>query len=147
MLYIFQEWIPGGSIANLLDKFGPFSNSVVRKYLLQLLRGLDYLHTDGIVHRDIKGGNILVDDRGEVKLADFGASRSIENSGTMISSMKGTPYFMAPEVYEERYDGRKADIWSFGGVALQMISGEQHWKSCFFKNPMMLFLHIKESNK
>ena len=147
LLYIFQEWIPGGSIANLLDKFGPFSNSVVRKYLLQLLRGLDYLHTNGIVHRDIKGGNILVDDRGEVKLADFGASRSIENSGTMISSMKGTPYFMAPEVYEERYDGRKADIWSFGGVALQMISGEPPWKSCSFKNPMMLFLHIKESNK
>jgi serine/threonine protein kinase len=74
LLYIFQELVPGGSIAQLLKKFGPFEPSIVRQYTRQILFGLHFLHQNGIIHRDIKGGNVLVDSNtGVVKLADFGA--------------------------------------------------------------------------
>ena len=76
-LYIFTEWVPGGSLQSLLNKFGRFKESVVQNYTLQMLKGLKYLHENGVVHRDIKGSNILVDDRGNVKLCDFGASKQV----------------------------------------------------------------------
>jgi len=157
ILYIFQEWVPGGSLSSLLQKFGPFTISVIRTYLHQILSGLKYLHDNNILHRDIKGGNILVDNSGIVKLADFGSSREIlsnpscdiggkENDELMLSlSMKGTPYFMAPEVIEGKY-GTKADIWSVGGVILQMLTCEPPWKSFGFTTPMSLFCHLQSTN-
>ena len=69
---IFMEYVPGGSIATLLRRFGVFNEAVARRYTTQILAGLHYLHAHRIVHRDIKGGNILVDNTGIVKLADFG---------------------------------------------------------------------------
>jgi len=83
VLNIFQEWVPGGSIATLLSKMGAFSVPVVRSYLRQVLLGLEYLHGHRIIHRDIKGGNILVDNSGTVKLADFGASKKMNEEGTL----------------------------------------------------------------
>lgn len=82
-LNIFLEYIPGGSIASLLAKFGPFKESVVKMFTKQILLGLEYLHRNGIMHRDIKGANILVDNTGMVKLADFGASKQIEDLVTI----------------------------------------------------------------
>jgi serine/threonine protein kinase len=99
-LNILLEFVPGGSISSLLEKFGPFPESVVRTYTRQLLLGLEYLHNHAIMHRDIKGANILVDNKGCIKLADFGASKQVAELATMTGakSMKGTPYWMAPEV-------------------------------------------------
>lgn len=71
---IFQEWIPG-SVTTLLVNFGPFSDRRIAGYTKQILQGLVYLHSERVIHRDIKGGNILIDDRGVVKLCDFGASK------------------------------------------------------------------------
>lgn len=71
---IFQEWVPG-SVTTLLVNFGPFSDRRVAGYTEQILQGLLYLHSERVIHRDIKGGNILIDDRGVVKLCDFGASK------------------------------------------------------------------------
>lgn len=144
-LHIFQEWVPGGSVSSLLQKFGPFSMPVVRSYLIQILSGLTYLHEHKILHRDIKGGNVLVNDVGVVKLADFGASRKLAQQASEMESltMRGTPYFMAPEVFEELY-GSAADIWSVGCVAFQMASGTPPWKSMGFTNPMSLFMHLKK---
>ena len=87
-LYIFQEWVSGGSLAHLLQRFGPFQEGVVQNYTRQILYGLIYLHENHIVHRDIKGGNILVDESGTVKLADFGASSRL----TEIGHGEGTLY-------------------------------------------------------
>ncbi|CAN0127276.1 unnamed protein product, partial [Laminaria digitata] len=71
---IFQEWVPG-SVTTLLVNFGPFSDRRVASCTRQILQGLSYLHSERIIHRDIKGSNILIDDRGVVKLCDFGASK------------------------------------------------------------------------
>ncbi|GMH87519.1 hypothetical protein TL16_g10879 [Triparma laevis f. inornata] len=147
-LNIFQEWVPGGSVASLLSRLGAFSVNVVKSYLKQTLSGLSYLHKNHIIHRDMKGANLLVDNNGTVKLADFGASKKMSDEGTlngsqMKASMKGTPYFMAPEVMSHEKYGRKADMWSTGGVAFQMITGEAPWKSLGLRTPVALFYHIQ----
>ena len=161
ILYIFTEWVPGGSISNILQKFGRLTENVVRNYTRQVLTGLDYLHSKGVIHRDIKGANILVDDRATIKLADFGASKrlflpsanrkgrqpdlSLGNKGT--KSLRGTPYFMAPEVVKQSGHGRKADIWSVGCTVLQMITGKPPWKAMQFPSVSALLYHICNTNK
>ena len=80
-LYIFTEWVPGGSVQALVTRFGKLSETIVRKYVAQLLVGLEYLHSQQIIHRDIKAANILVDDRGTIKLADFGSSKRLLEGG------------------------------------------------------------------
>jgi serine/threonine protein kinase len=73
-LLFTAEFVPGGSISLLLSKFGPFPEDVIRKYTRQIMEGLTYLHTNSVIHRDIKGANLLVTQSGIVKLADFGCS-------------------------------------------------------------------------
>ncbi|XP_010528879.1 PREDICTED: mitogen-activated protein kinase kinase kinase ANP1 isoform X2 [Tarenaya hassleriana] len=128
-LNILLEFVPGGSISSLLEKFGPFPESVVRTYTEQLLLGLEYLHNHGIMHRDIKGANILVDNKGCIKLADFGASKQVVELATIsgAKSMKGTPYWMAPEVIRQTGHSFSADIWSVGCTVIEMVTGKAPW--------------------
>ena len=130
VLNIFLEYVPGGSIASLLSNFGPFKEPVVKLYTKQILLGLEYLHKNSIMHRDIKGANILVDNTGLVKLADFGASKKIEDLvsvGSGANSVKGTPYWMAPEVITQTGHGRQADIWSVACTVIEMATGKPPW--------------------
>eukprot|EP00775_Hariotina_reticulata_P009871 gene9871-10029_t len=132
-LHIFLEYVPEGSIASMLAKFGALPESVIRLYTAQLLRGLEYLHQKGIMHRDIKGANILIASNGTVKLADFGASKEIEDLATIGSgskSIRGTPYWMAPEVIKQTGHGRPADIWSLGCTVIEMATGKPPWSTC-----------------
>jgi len=128
-LSIFLEHMPGGSVADLVSRFGPLVDTVVRKYTREVLAGLQYLHSRGIIHRDIKGQNILVDNRGVCKLADFGSSRYLnsvnagDNNAASLS-LRGTPVFMPPEVIKEQRYSKKSDIWSIGCTVLQMASGK-----------------------
>ncbi|KAL8242787.1 hypothetical protein R6Q59_013089 [Mikania micrantha] len=128
-LNIFLEFVPGGSISSLLGKFGSFPESVLRMYTKQILLGLEYLHKNGIMHRDIKGANILVDNKGQIKLADFGASKKVVELATMTGakSMKGTPYWMAPEVILQTGHSFSADIWSVGCTVIEMATGKPPW--------------------
>ncbi|KAJ0677368.1 putative mitogen-activated protein kinase kinase kinase STE-STE11 family [Helianthus annuus] len=128
-LNIFLEFVPGGSISSLLGKFGSFPESVIRMYTKQILLGLEYLHKNGIMHRDIKGANILVDNKGQIKLADFGASKKVVELATMTGakSMKGTPYWMAPEVILQTGHSFSADIWSVGCTVIEMATGKPPW--------------------
>eukprot|EP01018_Ginkgo_biloba_P003009 Gb_36743 [translate_table: standard] len=132
-LNILLEFVPGGSIASLLGKFGSFTEPVIRMYTKQLLQGLEYLHQNNIMHRDIKGANILVDNKGCIKLADFGASKKVVELATMTGakSMKGTPYWMAPEVIRQTGHGLSADIWSVGCTVIEMATGKPPWSQQF----------------
>ena len=141
-LNIFQEWVAGGSVTGMLAKFGAFSLAVVASYISQALEGLAYIHDNGIMHRDIKGANLLVSDEGVVKLADFGASKRLVSDMMLTHTMRGTPYFMAPEVFEEKYSF-KADVWSMGCVAFQMFTATPPWKSFGKTNPVALFNVVK----
>ncbi|WOK99821.1 mitogen-activated protein kinase kinase kinase NPK1-like [Canna indica] len=132
-LNILLEFVPGGSISSLLGKFGSFPEAVIRMYTKQLLQGLEYLHRNGIMHRDIKGANILVDNKGCIKLADFGASKQVAKLATMnaAKSMKGTPYWMAPEVIVQTGHSFSADIWSVGCTVIEMATGKPPWSQQF----------------
>nr|AZL94781.1 NPK1-like protein [Colobanthus quitensis] len=140
-LNILLEFVPGGSISSLIGKFGSFPESVIRMYTKQLLLGLEYLHKNGIMHRDIKGANILVDNKGCIKLADFGASKKVVELATMTGakSMKGTPYWMAPEVILQTGHNFSADIWSVGCTVIEMATGKPPW--CQYQEVAVLF-HI-----
>ncbi|KAL2613003.1 hypothetical protein R1flu_024695 [Riccia fluitans] len=132
-LNILLEFVPGGSIASLLGKFGSFTEPVIRMYTRQLLLGLEYLHSNNILHRDIKGANILVDNKGCIKLADFGASKKVVELATIseAKSMKGTPYWMAPEVIRQTGHNWQADIWSVGCTVIEMATGKPPWSQQF----------------
>lgn len=144
-LCIFQEWVPGGSVASLLKRFGPFAEDMTRRYTRQILQGLRFLHENKVVHRDIKGSNILVDDKGVVKLADFGASQPMASLETDPSrSLKGTPYFMAPEVLQRKPHGLPVDIWSLGCAVLQMLTGRPPWQETNASTPSALLKAMLE---
>uniref|UniRef100_A0A8C5WXR1 Mitogen-activated protein kinase kinase kinase 2 n=1 Tax=Laticauda laticaudata TaxID=8630 RepID=A0A8C5WXR1_LATLA len=129
-LSIFMEYMPGGSIKDQLKAYGALTENVTRKYTRQILEGVHYLHNNMIVHRDIKGANILRDSAGNVKLGDFGASKRLQTiclSGTGMKSATGTPYWMSPEVISGEGYGRKADIWSVGCTVVEMLTEKPPW--------------------
>ncbi len=146
---IFQEWVPG-SITSLLDNFGPFGERRIAQYTKQILHGLVYLHGEGVMHRDIKGSNILIDDKGVVKLCDFGASKMLhghdsDQLGIGDHTRVGSPLFMAPEVLLKQDYGQPVDIWSLGGAVLQMKTGTPPWSSLNLKTPVALIQWIRKS--
>lgn len=144
---IFLEYAPGGSIAHRLTKFGPFKEPMIQSFTRQILCGLEYLHRNGIIHRDIKGANMLTDSAGNVKLADFGASKKIEDLATMsaVPSLKGTPYWMAPEAITVTNVGRPADIWSVGCTVVEMASGKPPWSDGEGNIPTTIMFRIMKA--
>lgn len=124
-LYIVLEYVTGGSIASMLAQYGPFTESLIRRFSLHILSGMQYLHSQGIIHRDIKGANILVTDAGIAKLADFGCSKRLAGLCTTsleesMHIMRGSVPWMAPEVIKQAGYGRSSDIWSFGATLIEM---------------------------
>ncbi|NXU33944.1 M3K19 kinase, partial [Drymodes brunneopygia] len=130
ILSIFMEFVPGGSISSILHRFGPLPEVVLCKYTKQILQGVAYLHDNCVVHRDIKGNNVMLMPTGVIKLIDFGCARRLawaSLSGTrseLLRSVHGTPYWMAPEVINESGYGRKSDIWSVGCTVFEMATGK-----------------------
>eukprot|EP01102_Stenamoeba_stenopodia_P004252 TRINITY_DN14582_c0_g1_i1.p1 TRINITY_DN14582_c0_g1~~TRINITY_DN14582_c0_g1_i1.p1 ORF type:complete len:593 (+),score=98.55 TRINITY_DN14582_c0_g1_i1:315-2093(+) len=159
-LNIFLEYVPGGSLHSIIQKFGPLNEDLVSVYTRQILSGLHYLHRHNVIHRDIKGANVLVDDKGKVKLADFGASKRLnnivpqgsysepgmeQNSTLMTRSLKGTVYWMAPEVIKQKGHGKQADIWSVGCTVIEMVTGKPPWSD--FTDQVSAMYHIASCNK
>ncbi|KAJ5745429.1 hypothetical protein N7520_010611 [Penicillium odoratum] len=121
-LNIILEYCENGSLHSIAKNFGRFPENLVGLYMSQVLHGLLYLHEQGVIHRDIKGANILTTKEGLVKLADFGvASRT---TGPSESSVVGTPYWMAPEVIELSGATTASDIWSLGCTVIELLEGK-----------------------
>ena len=90
---ILLEFVPGGSLRDLLGKYGPLETEIVQNYSKQLLQGLNYLHQHNVNHRDLKSANILISSNGTVKVSDFGSSRQVEGINEELSmSVRGSPY-------------------------------------------------------
>lgn len=134
-LNIFMELVSGGSLNTFVKKFKTIPLPTVRQWTYQIVCGVKYLHDSGIVHRDIKGDNVLVSLEGIIKLADFGCSKAIDDVCSKThgcQTMVGTPYWMAPEVIkcEGSGYGVKSDIWSIGCTVVEMITGKPPWPEC-----------------
>ncbi|GAV80001.1 Pkinase domain-containing protein [Cephalotus follicularis] len=123
-LHIILEYVENGSLANIIkpNKFGPFPESLVAVYISQVLEGLVYLHEQGVIHRDIKGANILTTKEGLVKLADFGVATKLTEADVNTHSVVGTPYWMAPEVIEMSGVCAASDIWSVGCTVIELLT-------------------------
>eukprot|EP00981_Chlorochromonas_danica_P007042 scaffold1536_cov179-Ochromonas_danica.AAC.2 len=100
-----------GSLSNVIKKFGFFSESLTAIYITQVLRGLKYLHEQGVLHRDIKGANILTTKDGMVKLADFGVAIKLSEAHSDEQDVVGSPYWIAPEIIEMSAPTSACDIW------------------------------------
>ncbi|MBZ3884300.1 Mitogen-activated protein kinase kinase kinase 1 [Sciurus carolinensis] len=140
---LFIEWMAGGSVAHLLSKYGAFKESVVINYTEQLLRGLSYLHENQIIHRDVKGANLLIDSTGQrLRIADFGAAARLASKGTGAGEFQGqllgTIAFMAPEVLRGQQYGRSCDVWSVGCAIIEMACAKPPWNAEKHSNHLAL---------
>ncbi|KAJ2899110.1 mitogen-activated protein kinase [Zalerion maritima] len=137
-LNIFLEYVPGGSVQTMLNSYGALPEPLVRSFVRQILTGLSYLHTRDVIHRDIKGANILVDNKGMIKISDFGVSKKLEASNILQGannnrhrpSLQGSVFWMAPEVVKQSGYSRKADIWSLGCLVVEMMTGTHPFPDC-----------------
>ncbi|KAI8823744.1 uncharacterized protein EV422DRAFT_618547 [Fimicolochytrium jonesii] len=119
-LNIIMEFCENGSLSSIVKKFGRFPERLVAFYTAQVLDGLVYLHEQGVIHRDIKGANILTTKDGLVKLADFGIASKVNATSNAVA---GSPYWMAPEVIELAGATTASDVWSVGATVIELMDG------------------------
>ncbi|KAI3755880.1 hypothetical protein L1987_55689 [Smallanthus sonchifolius] len=124
---LFMEYATGGTISDVIKKLGgSLHESLIRSYTHQILLGLDYLHSNSLVHCDIKCQNLLICEDG-VKIGDLGCAKMVQNGGTANSKFSGTPVFMSPEVARGEEQGFPADVWAVGCSVIEMATGSNPW--------------------
>mmetsp|Transcript_11389 Transcript_11389/g.17020 ORF Transcript_11389/g.17020 Transcript_11389/m.17020 type:complete len:1021 (-) Transcript_11389:138-3200(-) len=147
-LNIIMEYVPSNSIDWVIKKIGKLDDHYMARVTAQVLEALIYCHKQNLIHRDIKGKNILVDNFGNAKLADFGSAMLASDSEMQKENAEYTPLWAAPEMVKG--DGKyntKVDIWSLGCTVVEMASGKEPWAECNFANPFMALYSIGHTEK
>ena len=139
---LFMEYMPFGTLSQEIHRRGGgrLSEPATVYYTRQVLQGLQYLHNKGVVHCDIKGGNILIGEDG-AKIGDFGCAKFANDSSAVIG---GTPMFMAPEVARGEEQGYPADVWALGCTVLEMATGFAPWPNV--EDPVTVLYHVAYSD-
>lgn len=138
-----MEYVGGGSVKDAIRRCnGSLREVFIAIILREVLLGVDFLHSRGKIHRDIKCANILLATNGDVKLADFGVSAQLSDSVCKRSTIVGTPCWMAPEIIIDNTYDSKCDLWSIGISAIEMAQGEPPYSNL---KPMETFMALHHS--
>jgi len=141
-LYFVMEYCSGGELFYHLGRAGRFSENRTRFYAAEIVLALEHLHKLGIVYRDLKPENVMLDQEGHIVITDFGLSKEGIEDNTSAHSFCGTPEYLAPEILTRSGHGRAADWWSLGALMYEMLTGMPPFYS---RNRERLFVKILKS--
>ena len=123
-LYFVIDYLNGGELFTYLRNADRFDERRTRVYAAELVIALSYLHSNGIIYRDLKPENVLLDDKGHIKITDFGLSKLNLNQDTKTFSFCGTPEYIAPEIVKGKGHSFEVDWWSLGALMYEMLTGK-----------------------